>query len=270
MVHAVPVEGVRTWHYGLMARWWAEFAIGGPEIEFFRPFVEDGQPALDVACGTGRLLVPFVEAGLDVDGADVSADMLAHCAAAAARVGRRPALFRQPIHRLQLPRRYRTVYVCGGFGIGGSRADDLEGLRRMHDVLEPGGLLAIDVEMPCADADTWACWTAEGRSALPEPVTGPTERRRATDGCDYATASRVVALDPVAQQVTREVQVWQWRDGVEVAIERYELTENLYFPNEVGLLLDRVGFDDVRLVGGYHGGDLTATDEFFVYLARRR
>ena len=96
------VEGVRTWHHGLMARWWAEFAHGGPEIDFFRPFVEAGQPALDVACGTGRLLVPFVEAGFDVDGVDVSEDMLAHCAIAAARAHCRPALFCQPIHQLCL------------------------------------------------------------------------------------------------------------------------------------------------------------------------
>jgi SAM-dependent methyltransferase len=264
------MDGVQTWHYGLMARWWAEFATGGPEIDFFRRYVEAGQPALDVACGTGRLLVPFVEAGLDVDGVDVSADMLAHCAAAAARIDRHPTLFCQPIHELQTPRRYRTVYVCGGFGIGGSRAEDLEGLRRMRDVLEPGGLLAIDVEMPYADADTWACWTADGRSQLPEPEAPlPERRRRASDGCEYASAMRLVGLDPVAQQGTRETQIWQWRDDVLAATERYTLTENLYLPHELELLLELVGFVDIEGVGGYHGGPPTAADTFLVYLARR-
>src|SRR5215212_9496829 len=238
-----------------MARWWAEFATDGPEIDFFRRYVEVGQPALDLACGTGRLLVPFVEAGLDVDGVDVSADMLAHCAAAAARVDRDPGLYCQALHELQLPRRYRTVYVCGGFGIGGSRDDDVEGLRRMRDVLEPGGLLAIDVEMPYADAETWAYWTADGRRDLPEPErSAPGHRRLASDGCEYANAARVVALDPVAQQVTRAVQIWQWRDGVLVASEHHTLTENLYFPHELTTLLETVGFADVQVVGGYHGG----------------
>ena len=51
-----------TWHHGLVARWWAEFNLDGPEIEHYRRYVEDG-PALDVACGTGRLLVPWLEAG---------------------------------------------------------------------------------------------------------------------------------------------------------------------------------------------------------------
>ena len=66
-----------TWHHGLVARWWAEFNHGGPEVEYFRPFVAAGQPALDAGCGTGRLLLPWLGDGLDVDGCDVSADMLA-------------------------------------------------------------------------------------------------------------------------------------------------------------------------------------------------
>ena len=48
----------RTWHYGLVAEWWAEFVTEGQEIEYFQRFVERGQPALDVGCGTGRLLLP--------------------------------------------------------------------------------------------------------------------------------------------------------------------------------------------------------------------
>lgn len=62
-----------TWHHGLIARWWANFNLDGPEIEFFRPYVASGQPTLDVGCGSGRLLVPWVADGLDVDGVDASA-----------------------------------------------------------------------------------------------------------------------------------------------------------------------------------------------------
>ena len=66
-------EAPQTWHYGLVARWWAEFNTEGPEIEYFRGFVERfGEPALDVACGAGRLLLPYRRAGLDVDGTDIS------------------------------------------------------------------------------------------------------------------------------------------------------------------------------------------------------
>src|SRR5439155_5800020 len=110
----------QTWHYGVVARWWAEFNVDGPEIEFFRPFVEAGQPALDVACGTGRLLVPYLRAGLDVDGCDISADMLALCRERAEREGLpQPNLYAQAMHELDVPRRERTNGVRGGFGARG-------------------------------------------------------------------------------------------------------------------------------------------------------
>ncbi|MGK2966698.1 MAG: class I SAM-dependent methyltransferase [Tepidiformaceae bacterium] len=107
-----------TWHYGVTARWWAEFNTDGPEIAYFRQFVEAGQPALDVACGTGRLLLPYLRDGLDVDGCDVSPDMRRYCRDAAARDGLAPNLYAQAIDELELRRRYRTIYVCGALGWG--------------------------------------------------------------------------------------------------------------------------------------------------------
>src|SRR5690242_3659437 len=41
-------ERAQTWHHGLVAKWWSEFNVDGPEIEYFRRFVEQGEPALDV------------------------------------------------------------------------------------------------------------------------------------------------------------------------------------------------------------------------------
>jgi SAM-dependent methyltransferase len=138
----------QTWHYGLVAEWWSEFNRGGPEIAYFRPFVEAGQPALDLGCGTGRLLLPYLRVGLDVDGCDVSPDMIALCREQAAAEGLSPTLLVQPMHELDPPRRYRTIYVCGAFGLGSTYAQDREALRRCHEHLEPGGTLVLDNEVP--------------------------------------------------------------------------------------------------------------------------
>ena len=137
------MTGAQTWHYGLVAKWWAEFNTTGPEVDYFRRFVEEGRPALDTACGTGRLLLPYLRAGLDVDGCDISPDMLALCRERAEQEGLAPKLYAQALHELDLPRRYRTILVCGGFGLGGQREHDAEALRRIHDHLEPGGTLVI-------------------------------------------------------------------------------------------------------------------------------
>ena len=33
-----------TWHYGLIAEWWAEFNLDGPEIDYFGKFVAQASP----------------------------------------------------------------------------------------------------------------------------------------------------------------------------------------------------------------------------------
>jgi SAM-dependent methyltransferase len=261
--------GAQTWHHGLVARWWALFNLEGPEIEFFRPFVEAGQPALDVACGTGRLLIPYLAAGLDVDGCDVSADMLARCRERAEREGLSATLHAQAVHELDLPRRYRTILVCGGFGLGGSRDQDALGLRRLYEHLEPGGTLVLDNEVPYADTFLWPRWPREGRADLPRPWRDPDERRLGSDGAEYALRSRVVALDPLSQHVTIEMRAWMWRDEELVAEEEHSLELNMYFTQEIRLLLERAGFVDLELRAGYEDRPATGDDDFVVFVARK-
>src|SRR4051812_36683125 len=87
-------DEAQTWHHGVVAAWWSEFNQDGPEIAYFQRFIEaDGQRALDAACGTGRLLVPYLRQGLDVDGCDISADMLERCRARAEAAGLSPNLY---------------------------------------------------------------------------------------------------------------------------------------------------------------------------------
>jgi SAM-dependent methyltransferase len=247
---------VSTWHHGLVARWWAEFNCGGPEVEYYRPFVVSGQPALDAGCGTGRLLLPWLRDGLDVDGCDVSPDMLAECRRLAAAEGLEPTLYRRALHELDLPRRYRTIVCCGTFGLGSTRAQDEEALRRFFEQLEPGGLLALDADV-----------TGEELDVEPQPGRlGPRpERLRGADGAEYSLQGRIVEVDRAGRRLTRAMQAWQWRDGELVAEEEHVLTETLYERDELVALLERTGFVDVEVRGGASAWD----NEMSAFLARR-
>ena len=257
-----------TWHYGVTARWWAEFNTSGPEIDYFRRYAED-QPALDLACGTGRLLLPYVRDGLDVDGCDVSADMIALCREAAEREGLAPNLYVQPKHELDLPRRYRTVFMCGALGVGSTRAEDQEALRCVHDHLEPGGTFVLDNEVPYAEGNGWKYWEQEGRATLPRPRRPPGERRAGSDGAEYALRSRVLELDPLEQRMTMEMQGFMWRDGELVAEDEHVLTLTFYFKDEIVLMLECAGFVDVTVRAALTDAEPTAADDFLVYTARK-
>jgi SAM-dependent methyltransferase len=262
------VNAATTWHYGLVARWWALFNVDGPEIEFFRRYVEAGQPALDLACGTGRLLVPYVREGFDVDGVDVSPDMLDYCRAAVEATGAPASLYAQAIHQLDLPRRYRTVFCCGGFGLGTTAEQDEAGLRRVLAHLEPGGTFVVDNEVGEADPARWRRWEQNlaPRDATPP---APAERRRGPDGDDYALSHQLLAVDAASRRGVRELRAWRWHDGDVVAAERHQLIFGAYTADRLVELLTDAGFVDIRVLGGYDGAAPGPQHEFLVFEAHR-
>ncbi len=260
-----------TWHYGLVAKWWAEFNQDGEEIAYFQKYVEQRQPALDVACGTGRLLIPYLRAGLDVDGCDVSPDMIALCREKMDGEGLATSLFVQPMHELDPPRSYRTIFVCGGFGLGSSREQDVEALGRFYENLEPGGTLVLDNENPYSPDYPWLSWRKDERVGLPRPPKPleKAERRRGSDGAEYALESRLLDLDPLEQFATYEMCAGMWRDGELVEEEEHSLRINFYFKNELLLLLERAGFTDIVVHGDHRQEAPTRVSDFVVFVAKK-
>ena len=174
-----------------------------------------------------------------------------------------PRLYAQALHELDLPRRYRTILVCGAFGLGSERADDVEALRRLYDHLEPGGTLVLDNEVPWS-VGFWDCWRKDGRAELPRPWRDEGQRKG-----DLELRTRLVALDPVEQTVTLEMRAALWEDGRRAREEEHVLKMTLYFVHELALMLERAGFVDVELCAGYRDEPPTADDGFVVYTARK-
>lgn len=257
-----------TWHYGLVADWWAEFNTDGPEIDYFGRFVERGQPALDAGCGTGRLLLPWLRAGYDVDGCDVSADMLDRCRQKALDEGLDPTLLVQPLHRLDPPRRYRTIIACGVFGLGSTRAEDQEALQRFHRWLEPGGTLVLDNEVPYAYAKRWPLWTKKERQGLPEPWPAHGDRKRARDGSEYELRARAIDLDPLDQTLTLEIRAEKWLGETHAGREERTISIRMYFRDELLLMLQQAGFASAVVRGDYTDEEATGDNEFLCFIAR--
>jgi SAM-dependent methyltransferase len=260
----------QTWHYGLVARYWAEHVTEGPEIAYFQKQIElNGQPALDAGCGAGRLLLPFLRAGLDVDGCDVSPDMLSLCKDKAELEGLKPHLYQQPLHELDLPRKYQTIVACGVFGIGVSRQQDVVALQRFYQHLNPGGLLLLDHYLPYGNATEWPLWLKE-KKQLPELWPDTMGKTPPKEGSDYELYSRVVAFDSLEQCITRQMHTLLWQDGHLIDQAEYTLTENLYFRNELGQLLERAGFEIEAIQGGYTDAQVNAEHEVMVFIARKK
>ena len=118
-----------------------------------RPYFLDlirrsGEPALDVACGTGRLLLDYRQEGVDIDGVDISPDMIAAARANAAEHGLYPNLYVQAMQELNLPRRYKTIIVpSSSFLHLTDLADARQALVRFRQHLASGGVLAMSMRV---------------------------------------------------------------------------------------------------------------------------
>jgi SAM-dependent methyltransferase len=261
----------RTWHYGLIARWWAEFNNDGEDIGYFQHLIEEnGQPAVDLGCGAGRLLSQFRASGLDVDGCDISEDMIEHCRERLARDGLQAELYVQAMDQLDLPRRYRTAVICGSFGIGGTRADDLSGLRRIHQHLEVGGLLAFDTYIPNVGSTAWQSWLPENRPHLPSEWPERGDRKTCADGTKLELKTRLLDFDPLDQTIRREIRVEHWQGDELIASEDGSIPINIYFKREIELMLQTTGFDEIRVKAGLTEEDARPwQDVHLMFVARR-
>src|SRR6187401_716638 len=106
-------------------------------------------PVLDVCCGTGRILLPCLQAGVDIEGVDLYAGMLATLRYKAALLGVSPRLHHADMSEFELPRRYALIMIpFNAFGHNMTQEAQIRCLSRCRQHLQPGGLLAFDTFFP--------------------------------------------------------------------------------------------------------------------------
>lgn len=164
---------------GLMAEAWDLLrgdTSGWADRAWFKTVVErGGGPALDVGCGTGRLLLDYLAGGLDIDGVDNSPEMLALCREKAAAAGLDVAerLHLGKMQSLDLPRRYATIFVPStSFLLLPDLADAKAALAAFRAHLVPGGQLALsfrtapmwDGPGPPPPDGKWSEWTVDAKA----------------------------------------------------------------------------------------------------------
>ena len=119
-------------------------------IDFYVGLAREAKgPVLDIACGTGRVLLPVLQAGTDADGMDLFQPMLDTARRKADALGLSPALHRGDMADFQLPRRYALIMITfNAFCHMLTTEDQLRSLGCIRRHLLPGGLLAFDGGFP--------------------------------------------------------------------------------------------------------------------------
>ncbi|MBK1883840.1 class I SAM-dependent methyltransferase [Luteolibacter pohnpeiensis] len=108
-------------------------------------------PALEIGCGSGRLLLPLLQQGHEIEGLELSHDMLDLAKKSAAREGLKPTLHLGDMTCWPPQRKYASL-LAPAFTL--QLADDaLATLRRWHGWLEKGGGLYLTIFIPFSEIE---------------------------------------------------------------------------------------------------------------------
>ena len=129
-----------------MGVYWAEIADQnqtGWQIKFIKSILKPEGFLLDLACGTGRHLIPLSTEGYTIVGLDISANLLLM---GKGRV-RGAQLIRADMRFLPFkPEAFSAaVSMDTSFGYLPSEQDDVQSLKEVRETLNRGGILVVDV-----------------------------------------------------------------------------------------------------------------------------
>lgn len=249
---------------GLMASTWDLFRGDTSGWEDRSTYLEligrHGQPVLDVGCATGRLLLDFMAQGVDIDGVDLSPEMLALCREKADRLGLDPTLYPSSMEDLDLPRRYRVILVpSSSFQLLIEPSLARRAMGKFFDHLVPGGVLVMPFMTLWKLGDPVDTgWTLSGEKFRPE------------DGALVRRWSRARYDPRVRLEHTRD-RYQVIREGILVAEEEHQRSPatRWYSLDEAHKLFRDAGFEEPAAYQGFSWTPLQSEAALFMLVGTR-
>ena len=189
-------------------------------------------PVLELCCGTGRVLIPCLEAGADIEGLDLTEAMIEALRGTLAARGLHAEVTRGDMRDFTRPRAFALITIpFNSFLHNLTQADQLATLRCCREHLEPGGRLMLNLFHPSSRKLAEHDGVPRVIKTLPHPAGG---------------SARVIdagRCDPVGQHlaITRTVE---WLDGAGRVTGTHDMSFDLRYvwTPEMELLLTLAGF----------------------------
>lgn len=246
--------------YGTLSSW--VYNIDKPiglsfgDLEYYRQRLEqcDG-PILEPAVGNGRIFVPLLQEGFQIEGFDASEEMLSYCRDECHKRNLPSNLTRQTFEEFSYDRNFGAIIIpAGSFQLVTDENTAAAVLKRFYDHLTVEGRLIIDLD-PI--------------SSILAP-SGPIRSWTTEDGDLLTLTDNRMETNYLAQTTLSHSRYEHWRDGALIATELDLFKLRWWGVNEFRLALEAVGFVDVQVFGNYQTARLPQPeDEIFTFEARR-
>ncbi len=213
---------------------------------------------LEAMVGSGRMYVPLLEAGIQAEGTDSSAAMLASCTKRCEDRNLSPVLYEMNLQELQLPYQYEAIIIpAGSFLLIENREQSIEALKRLYAHLEPGGKLIMDIFLPDREFKPGAF---EGTNSYHMP-----------SGDLITMETKLAEVNLLHQYKVSHLKYEKWRNGELLQTELQYFALRWYGIEEFKLLLESIGFTDVLVYVDFDENKEPAHEEHtFVFEAVRK
>jgi ubiquinone/menaquinone biosynthesis C-methylase UbiE len=259
-------EGWEGWDdYAPFYDWENARTLGRRDVPFWRRVaLETDGRVLELGCGTGRISLPLVRAGVRLVGLDRSELMLNRARRGLAKLTKSPTrqftnsldLVRGDIRMLPFaPRTFSSVIAP--YGVLQSLLVDRDltaALDSVARMLEPGGRFGLDL---VPDVPNWREYSNRVQ------LRGPAGRGV------HLTLIESVRQNRARRLTTFEQRYVERRNGRSTE-HRFELTFRTLSVERMAERLDRAGFAVDRVLGDYRGRPWDARADVWIILAEKR
>lgn len=222
------------------------------DVPFYVEYATETEgPVLEVACGTGRVYLDLLEAGIDVDGFDGAPEMLSVLRDRAAERDLEPSVWAADMRTFEVDREYGLIIVpFRAFLHLLTIEDQRAALQQFHEALAPDGELIIAFFAPSFDVicETYGEWQE-------------TTIRQA--GVEYVVRNKTEFVDQV-EQIVEGTQEVRDPDGEVMAESSFKL--KVTPKREFELLLETSPFDHYSVYGGFDLDPLESVDQEMVWV----
>ena len=218
-------------------------------------------PLLELACGSGRLLVPLAREGYELTGVDSSASMLklAQAALEQAGVAARCTLVQEHMSKLRLGQKFRLAFIAlGSFGHVCTRQEQRQTLVAVRDHLTTGGRFILDI----SNADV----------RYMEHLSGQMLHQGTWQREDGSLLSHFVSPASSLTKHLLELTHFYEEHWQGEAVQRTVTSTHLYLfeRNEVELLLEEAGFEITDVYGDYELSPFEHDSPRMIFIAEAR
>ena len=228
-------------------------------LDFYVALAREAKgPVLDIACGTGRILLPCLQAGVDIEGLDLFEPMLKTLRAKGAALGLSPRLHQADMSDFSLPRRYSLVMIpFNAFIHNMTQEAQIRCLQLCREHLLPGGELTFDTFFPSREYTATPQGTRVMEGEMPHPATGLPMRMFDTR-----------TIDPVAQtqHSLNELELLA-ADGSVQTVYRSQCSSRYIHQHEMELLLRVAGYARWEIYGDFDRLPLTRENDAMIVSA---